>query len=152
MAFEAIYRGPGGEKRKRRAEASVTTSVRIPVSLYLPMQRKGIKPSELLETALRSALNVEDMSPEEAVARMRQERDAKIEEAIVRNALSQTASVDEAYAALKLAWKVYLSSAGPEGRPLGAKLAWIDGRKGRYVPLMAMDNQAILAVLEAEGQ
>jgi hypothetical protein len=148
MSFEAMYRGP---KPKREAgEPRIVTSVGIPVTLYVEMKKRGLKPAQILETGLRAALAADDLTPEQAVAAMRAERDAKIESAVVRIAEGNASELEAAYTALQSPWNQYLAGGGTEGRPLAAKLSWIDGRKARYPAIASLDNQAILGALEAK--
>lgn len=145
MSFEGVFRGP--KPKKQAGEARVTTSVGIRVSQYLEMKRRGLKPSDILETALTAALSDDDVTPEEAVAQMRAERDSKIEIVVAKVIEAERDDLESAYRKLQPDWNAYVAAGGSSGRSLAAKLAWIDGRK-EGSSLASLDNLAILSGLE----
>jgi post-segregation antitoxin (ccd killing protein) len=142
----------GNMVHRPRRVAGVSTSVRLDIDVYLAAQKKGINISEVTNAALRGLLKAEDEDmTEEQVAALVQERSAKIEARVEAAAQDTANDIEAAYIKLQPAWNQYLAAGGPEGRPLVAKLSWIDGRKGRLPALSGMENQAILAALEGTG-
>lgn len=144
MAFEAVYRGPKG--KRAAAEPKVTTSIAIPVSVYIEVKKRQLNISQLAVTALRAAIQEDDLSPEQAVAQMVRERDAKIE-IIVQKAISlEGESRESALVEIQTEYNKYL--AGEGFKPVEARLTWIKARKTAFRGLDAMDAQAILAELD----
>ena len=125
---------------------TTTTSVRIPVSLALEMKKRGLSPSQLLTTALRAALQEDDESPEEVVAQMIRERDARIEVVVQKAVEFEGSDREKALAAFQTAYNEYLASEG--FKPLEARLMWVKARKTAFPGLDALDARAILKEVE----
>jgi hypothetical protein len=147
MAFEAVYRGPKGKKIP--AEPKVTTSIAIPVSVYLEVKNRHLNISQLAVTALRAAIQEDDLTPEQAVAQMVRERDAKIE-AVVQKAIQlEDDSRDASLVELQSEYNKYL--AGDGFKPVDARLTWVKARKTAFRGLDGMEAQAILDELDGKA-
>jgi hypothetical protein len=142
----------GSTPLPRPRAISTTTSVRVEIDLFLEARKRGTNLSRVINAALRGLFKVPDPDlTEEQIAELLTEQSRKIENRVEALASADAADVEAAYIKLQPAWNQYLAAGGPEGRPLVAKLSWIDGRKGRLPALSGVENQAILAALEGTG-